>query len=272
MEFAGNIIDDIAASGGWLLWLIHQPSWLIGFVIVAGGALFSVLCVLLVNNYFTAARLVENNAVASFKFVFMAQVFAGLLAFLMVEAGTRYNNAETYVSNEAAAWQALSRLTEEMPKQEGDIFRAKLRHYLDAVIRTEWKAMETGGESPVATAAFEEALNAYFAIDPETDRQQSLLSLGNQLTAMAVEARTSRLNNNVSHDIHNLTWFTMFVLVTITVAFNSFFGTNFLRSQLMMGTILAIGLFSNVFLTFLLANPFAGENAVEPRPFEEILK
>jgi hypothetical protein len=60
--------------------------------------------------------------------------------------------------------------------------------------------------------------------------------------------------------------------VTITVAFSSFFGTNFLRSQLMMGTILAIGLFSNVFLTFLLANPFAGENAIEPRPFEEILK
>jgi hypothetical protein len=272
MGSTDNLINEIVSSGGWLLWLIHQPTWLIGFLIVAGGALFSALCVLLVNNYFTSARLVENNSVASFKFVFMAQVFAGLLAFLMVEAGTRYSNAETYINNEAAAWRALSRLTEEMPKQEADIFRAKLKIYLDAVIRTEWKAMETGEESPLAVAAFEETLNAYFSIDPDTDRQQSLLSLGNQLTAMAVEARTSRLNNNVSHDIYNLTWFTMFALVSITVAFSAFFGTNFMRSQLMMGTILAIGLFSNVFLTFLLANPFAGENAVESRPFEEILK
>jgi hypothetical protein len=270
MDFISGIFQDIAGAGGWFLWLIHQPTWIVAAIILTGGILFSMLAVLVVNNYVTQASLLQNNLVASFKLGFMAELFAGLMAFFMVEAGTRYGDADTYVQMEAAAWRNLSLIVAEFPPEEGATFRARLTRYADSVVRTEWPSMETGDESPVSVAAFEALLDSYFAIEPRDARQQSMLSLGNLIVTQAVEARTSRFSNNVSDLIARLTWFTMLALVMVSVAFNAFFGMQNLRSQLWMGAVLGLGIFVNVYLVFVMGNPFAGELAVSPAPFVEL--
>ncbi|MEO5335731.1 MAG: DUF4239 domain-containing protein [Magnetospirillum sp. WYHS-4] len=272
MDFITDLVGEISGAGGWFLWLIHLPTWTVAAVILAGGILFSLLCVLAVNNYVTQASLIQNNLVASFKLGFIAEIFAGLMAFFMVEAGTRYGNADTYVQVEAAAWRNLSQIVAEFPPEQAAAFRANLSRYADSVVRTEWPTMETGDESPISVAAFETLLNSWFAIEPSDPRQQSVLALGNLVVSQAVEARTSRFSNNVSNRIATLTWFTLLALVLISVAFNAFFGMHSLRGQLWMGAVLGLGIFVNVFLAFVLGNPFAGDLAVDPSPFLELAR
>ncbi|CAA7623919.1 conserved membrane hypothetical protein [Candidatus Terasakiella magnetica] len=259
----------ITAQGGWFLWLIHRPFWLMTAIIVGSGVLMTVVGILLTHNYVITQRLIANNLVATAKFVFMSQVFTGMLAFIMVEAGTRYANAESHIFNETEALRNLSQVVGHMPKEVSRSFQKKVAVYAKAVVETEWTRMESGDDSPFATEAFNALIEEYFSIEPHSDHEQSLLRLGNLIVTQVVEGRTSRLNNNVSQDIATLTWVSMTGLVGITIMFNWFFGSPNLRSQLAMGVVLSICILSCVVMTFLLGNPFAGETAVEPTPFRQ---
>lgn len=272
METLSKLFHDIAGAGGWFQWLIHLPTWQVAAIILSGGVLFSLFWVLLVHNYVTQASLMQNNLVASFKLGFIAELFAGLMAFFLVEAGTRYDRAEAFIHNEAASWRMLRQIVEELPESGREKFDAGLVRYADSVVRTEWSTMETGDESPIAVEAFGDLLDTYFAIEPDNARQQSVLSLGNLLVAQAVEARTNRFSNNISNRIATLTWFTMLALVMVSVTFNAFFGSPDFRSQVIMITVLSVGIFTNVYLTFVLGNPFAGELAVDPQPFVDLAR
>ncbi len=262
--------EDIAREG-WHLWLIHRPTWLIAFIIMGSGTLLSLAGVLLANNYFTRERLIANNEVAAFKFMFIAELFAGLMAFFMVGAGNRYGDAQTFVQDEAAAWRALSQVVEEFPPERAAEFRNTLNRYAESVVLTEWPSMETGDESPISRILFAEVLDRYFAIEPVDNHQQSLLMLGNQFAGLAAQARTNRLNNNLNDAAAALIWFTLSTVVLFSIAFNAFFGSQTLAGQLLMGAVLGMGLLSNVFLIFVLGNPFSGETAISTAPFAELL-
>ncbi len=232
--------------------------------------MLSTAAVLLANNYFTQEQLIANNEVAAFKFMFVAELFAGMLAFLLVGAGSRYANAQGFVQDEAAAWRSLSQVVQEFPPAAVAPFRETLRRYADSVARTEWPAMERGDESLVSRQLFAELLDHYFTIHPIDEHQQSLLMLGNQFVNLANQARTNRLNNNLNDSVAALTWFTLSSLVLFSILFNSFFGSVNLAGQLLMGAVLGLGLLSNVFLIFLLGNPFGGATAISPAPFLEL--
>jgi hypothetical protein len=262
-----TFIYGLDQQGGWFLWLIHQPLWVIAAVIIGSGLVMTVAGILLTHNYITSQRLMGNNLVATAKFVFMSQVFTGLMAFMLVEAGSRYANAESHIFDETQALRNLSLVVGQLPAPAAEAFREHLAHYAKAVVETEWQRMKAGNDSPFASEAFEQLVSNYFAIDPRDDHERSLLQLGNLFVGQAVEARTSRLNNNVSQDIASLTWVCLTGLVGITIAFNWFFGSPSLRSQLGMGVLLSFCILSCVVLIFLLGNPYAGDTAIEPTPF-----
>jgi hypothetical protein len=270
MSRIDEFLYQLGQEGGWFLWLIGQPLWVVASIILGSGLMLTVGGILLTHNYVTSQRLIGNNLVATAKFSFMSQVFTGLLAFMMVEAGTRYANAEALIYNETQALRNLTTLVGHFPGATAGQFQGRVADYGRAVVETEWQRMKAGNDSPFATAAFENLVRTYFSIDPANEQQQSMLTLGNLFMAQAVEARTNRLNNNISQDIATLTWVSLTGLVGITIAFNWFFGSPTLRSQLSMGILLGICILSSVVMIFLLGNPFAGDTAVSAAPFREL--
>lgn len=264
-------IDDIATEG-WHLWLIHRPTWLTALIIMGTGIILAVVVVLLAHNYFTGEQLSANNEVASYKFMFIAEIFAGLMAFFLVGAGTRYNDSQTYVQDEVAAWRALSQVVDEFPAERANAFRYALSRYADSVVRTEWPSMETGDESPISRQLFSEVLDRYFVLEPADEHQQSLLLLGNQFASMATMARTNRMNNNLNDATAALMWFTLSVMVLFSILFNAFFGSYNILNQLVMGFLVAITMLSCVFLTYVLGNPWSGPNALSTAPFTALVR
>ncbi|MEO5375203.1 MAG: DUF4239 domain-containing protein [Alphaproteobacteria bacterium] len=264
------LLRDMAGSGGYFQWLIHQPMGVILLVIVGGGLVFIVGGVLLANNYLTPEELISNTLVGTFKFMFLAQIFTGVLAFIMVEAGNRYANAEAYVDTEIRGLRLLSRVVSHMPLENQTRFGDALKEYAKSVAETEWPMMASGDDSPISRAAFRRMLGVYFSFNPVDVSDRSVVAMGNLAVAMAVEARTNRLNNNVSRELSNFIWLSLLGLVVITAMFNWFFGTRGLRSQVAMGIALGSSILTCVFIVFLLANPFAGDTAIPPTPFLEL--
>jgi hypothetical protein len=264
------IYAQIAAAGGWNLWLLHQPTWLIALIIMGSGLLLSLAAVLLANHYFSHDQLIANNEVAAFKFMFIAELFAGLLAFFMVSAGSRYSDAQAFVQDEAAAWQAVLQVVDNFPEAQAQVFRQRLNRYAESVADTEWPSMEVGDESPVAQRSFSDLLDSYFALEPGDVQQRSRLMLGNQFIGLAAQARTNRLNNNLNAASASLVWFTLASVVLFTILFNAFFGSRSMALQLWLGAILGASLLSNVFLIYILGNPYSGATAISAAPFIEL--
>jgi hypothetical protein len=266
-----DLAGEAARGDGWVLWLVRHTTGDVALIVLGSGLLLAMGAVLLANNYYTREQLIANNEVASFKFMFVAELFAGILAFLLIGAGSRYANAVAYINEETAAWRSLSQVVRTFPPEVAEPFQVTLSRYADSVVRTEWLAMETGGESPVSQRLFTDLVDYYFTIEPRDARQQSSLMLGNQLIGLANQARINRMNNNLNDVVADLTWFTLGSVVLITIVFNAFFGSLNLAGQLLLTAILTIGLLSNVLLTLFLGNPFVGATAVSPDPFIELI-
>lgn len=265
-------LPNVAGAGGYFPWLIAQPTATILAIIVGGGLAFMIAGILLANNYLTADELIANTLVGTFKFMFLAQVFTGLMAFIMVEAGNRYRNAESYVHEEVAAVRLLSQAVAQMPLENRTRFHDAVANYAKSVAETEWATMAQGNESPIADSAFQKVLAAYFSFNPVDLRDRSVVAFGNQAVAMMVEARTNRINNNVAREFSDFTWFSLLALVAVTAMFNWFFGTRGLRSQVAMGVVLGVSILSCVFIVFLLGNPYAGATAISSAPFLELAR
>ncbi|MBF0129647.1 MAG: DUF4239 domain-containing protein [Alphaproteobacteria bacterium] len=263
------LLKDIFGQG-YFQWLIHQPMELILLMIVGGGLVFIVGGVLLANNYMTAEELISNTLVGTFKFMFLAQIFTGVIAFIMVEAGNRYANAEAYVDAEVRGLRLLTKTVSRMPLENQTRFHDAMKEYAKSVAETEWPMMVTGDDSPVSRAAFRRMLGVYFSFNPTDTADRSVVALGNLAVAMVVEARTNRLNNNVSKEFSDFIWVSLLGLVIITAMFNWFFGTRSLLSQVVMGISLGASILTCIFLVFLLSNPFAGDAAIRPTPFLEL--
>lgn len=272
MNHVTGLLQNMFGDEGYFLWLINQPIEIILLIIVGGGLVFVVGGIVLSNNYLTAEELISNTLVGTFKFMFLAQIFTGVLAFIMVEAGNRYANAEAYIDNEIRGLQLLSKVASHMPRENQVRFSDAMKEYAASVAETEWPMMARGDDSPVSRAAFRRMLGAYFSFTPIDVADRSVVAFGNLAVAMVVEARTNRLNNNQSKQFSDFIWVSLLSLVVITAMFNWFFGTRSLYSQVAMGISLGTAILTCIFLVFLLSNPFAGDTAIRPAPFLELAK
>jgi len=67
-----------------LYYLTSQSIWLSGIIIIGGGTLLSMLGPLLVRHYVALDRLTINNEIAGFKFATVGELYAVLLAFVII--------------------------------------------------------------------------------------------------------------------------------------------------------------------------------------------
>jgi Protein of unknown function (DUF4239) len=252
------------------LWLATLPFWS-GFVIFVGvGLAISLVGLLIVNAYFPQIDLIANNLVGGFKFAFLAQVYSALLAFVLIEAGHRYATESALVSSEATTLLYLDRAVAATAGTQAEAFRRNLRVYARLVVSREWAAMAEGDDSPDASQAFLALFSSYVAIKPEEGgAEQANLSLPSQLLLNAMDKRVSRING-ASETLAPIIWAVTFIGTAISIAFNWFFGSRTLLTQLVMAALLSGSILAILFLAMALSHPFVGDLRISPTPFEAL--
>ena len=250
-------------------WLATQPFWT-GFVIFVGSGLaVSLIGLLIVNAYFPQIDLIANNLVGGFKFAFLAQVYSALLAFVLIEAGHRFATQSALVNAEASTLLYLDRAVAATAEGEADQFRRDIRSYARLVVDEEWAAMARGEESAAASKAFLTLFSSYVAIKPRNESEQANLSLPSQLLLTAMDKRTSRING-ASETLTPIIWAVTFIGTAISIAFNWFFGSRTLLTQIVMAALLTGAILAMLFLAMTLSHPFEGDLRISPAPFEAL--
>src|SRR5258706_12155631 len=152
---------------------------------------------------------------------------------------------------------------------QAETFRRSLRIYARLVVSREWSTMAEGDDTPDASRAFLSLFSSYVAIKPEGEAEQANLSLPSQLLLSAMDKRVSRINGS-SETLAPIIWAVTFIGTAISIAFNWFFGSRTLLTQLVMAALLSGSILAILFLAMALSPPFIGDLKINPAPFEAL--
>jgi hypothetical protein len=252
------------------MFLFTMPTWAAGLILIGVPTLIAVYAPILVRRYVDLKRLQTNNEVAGFKFAVVGVLYAVLLAFVVVVVWEKFNEADSFVSKEAAAAATVYRLSADIPGEPGNAVRAALTQYLGDAIEKDWPAMARGEGSPAVTVALDHVYTALLSYRGTGNRDAVILAEALRNLDLLTQARRSRL---VAADgyVPGVLWATLIIGAIATLVFTLFFGTKNLMAQSMMTGILSILLFSGLLIVISFDHPFSGPVRVHPGALGAVL-
>lgn len=251
--------------------LATQPIWLSATLLVGVMTLLAMIGPVIVRRRVGLDRLRLNNEVAGFKFATVGVLYAVLLAFAVIIAWEKFNEAENATAQEAGALATLYRLSERIEGEPGPALRSHLTRYIHAVIAEDWPAMEGGAGSRTVTRALDDVYAALLTFAPRDNRGTSVLSEALNQLDRVTQARRQRLVL-APGVVPRVLWFILSSGALLTIGFTLFFGTENLRAQVAMTGILAFLIFSGLLVITAIDRPFAGAVKVQPHALSTVLE
>ena len=251
------------------LFLAGLPLWVSGFLIVILPTAVAMGGPLLVRRWVALERLTLNNEVAGFKFAVVGVIYAVLLAFAIIIAWQRFDDAETAVVREAGAAATLYRLAAG-PEPEAVETRRAIGRYLRLSIEKEWPRMAAESESREVTQALDALYAAAVRFAQTGSRQTAvLLAIFGQLDTMT-QSRRHELELSFGI-VPVMLWVILLFGAVLTIAFTFFFGNANLRAQILMTGILAAIVFMGLFVIVSVDHPFTGPVHIHSDPLQAVL-
>ena len=130
------------------LLLLKIPTFILGFLIVTGAAVFSILGLLLVRSFIPFSRLKAHHDVADPILGAMGAVYAVLLSFVAITVWQGFEKSNSNVQQEANYLADIYRDAEAFSPDFRQKVSVLVRAYREAVIADEWKTMANGEMSP----------------------------------------------------------------------------------------------------------------------------
>ncbi len=248
------------------LWLASQPLWISTVLVVGTGVMVAALGNILVGFYYTQAELAANNIIGGFKFGFLGELYAVMVALVLVGTWDIYQSARTTVQSEVAALSYLDQAARIFDPDDAQRIHEALRRYIGAVIGLEWSTMQVGRPSQEAERAFAEVIQAFLQVDsPRANIGAVQQSLGQTFQQVA-EYRQLRVST-ISRSLSYLVWYMIMFATLAAIVFPWFFGNGNRSFQVLMAMLLAAIIMLILLVGLKLSHPFTGETGISPDPF-----
>ncbi|HUA34210.1 MAG TPA: DUF4239 domain-containing protein [Candidatus Binataceae bacterium] len=238
------------------------------FVIaVFGGGSVAGLC--LVRWLVPLDRLQKNHEVGGITFGVLGAFYGLVLAFVIVAAWERFNQANYSAHDEATALESLYTLGAALPDPEKTALDSAVLDYSNTVIEKEWPAMAAehfqGGKEGA-----HRLWSVVLSYHPSDSRQQLIMDKAiDQLSALSL-ARSQRFLF-YDDDLPSVVWTVIYLGCLITIGFSYFFGSNVFRAQIMMCAFFSILLGMTILAILELAHPYQGVVTISDEPFRYAL-
>lgn len=247
------------------------PLWMLSLLVIVLPTLAAASLPALMRRLFGFEWLEANTPVAGIKFALVGGVFAVLLGFAVIVVWQKFDEAETAVTQEAAAVASLYRLTDGLDAAARGAVHEKATKYARTVIADDWPAMAEGRVGRRASAAPTELYGAVLAIDLAAPR--NALVAGQMLGELryVTQGRRQRLAL-ASGIVPGVVWLVLLGGVLVTLVFTCLFGARSLRAQMLMTAMLALLVFMALFVIVSINHPFTGPVQVVPDPIRFVLR
>lgn len=253
-----------------LLALAKQPFWTGLAIMVAGGTLLTVIGALLVgaaqDPLLMEPGIMEANFLSGAKFGFLGEVFAALLAFVLVDGGVRYTDARQQVQIETSALRLFDTVVTDLSGTKVDTLRRDLRIYATAVAEHEFFTMQIGQESMAARHSFEQVLTSYLRLKNRTEQDRLVRLQADQFLAKVLDSRQRRLQA-ARPGLRTLIWTVFLGNTLVAIMFSWWFRARSLAAHVTMAMVMTVALMVILHLAVLLYHPFTGDLAISSTPY-----
>lgn len=254
---------------GMFQYLIDAPLLTSMIVVIALGAGIATVGTLLVNVYFTAAQLAQNNLIGGFKFAFLSSVYAGFVGLLLYGVYQKYETARDTAVEEVSILTTLDRMTIVFPIATRDTLKRDLRGYARSVAEDDWPLLahpHTGSRR--AAAALDTLFYDYLAFEPTSEREM----FGFQNAVQHIHQLRTLRDDRIRHSAGSLTpllWVVALLGTLVSFVFPWLFGSPNLVAPIIMSVLLSVSTMSVLLVILKLSYPYTGEYAVTAAPFVE---
>jgi hypothetical protein len=249
--------------------LLYCSSFIqIVFVIVAfGGGSIAGLC--LVRWLVPLDRLQKNHDVAGVTFGVLGAFYGLVLAFVIVAAWERFNNANADALTEATALESLYKLGSAFSEPMRSQLDSAVREYSRHVIEKEWPEMaeNTFEGGKVGAHQLWAIVLSYHAPD---SREQTLVDKSIDELNLISQARGRRFDF-YQEDLPSVVWTVIYLGCLMTIGFSYFFGSNVFRAQVLMCGFFSILLGMTILAILELAHPYQGVVTISDQPYRYAL-
>ena len=249
--------------------LLNVPTLLLGLIIVITAIIFVTTGLIIVRRIIPHHKMKLHNDVAGAIFNTFGVAYSVLIAFVVVVTWQNFDRSNLNVNREANCLVDLVRDSGNFDQG----FRQKILEltgqYADAVINDEWKTMERGESSPRAKEAMQNLSSLYNSYLPRTVSEEIFFSESvRKLNELAELRRTRILDSRTG--LHPILWLVLMAGGVATIIFTFLFGSENLKAQILMASLLVIIIGLILFTILLFDFPFTGDVKISPDAFKQM--
>jgi hypothetical protein len=251
-------------------WLIYRiPALWLGLIIVSLFVAISISGLLLVRKFIPHHKLKVHNDVAGAIFSTLGVAYTVLLAFVVVIVWQNFDKARVNVEMEANCLVDIYRDSIAFSRSFQGKTQALLKDYTDVVVNEEWEMLARGGQSPKTRELLSDIWFEYSSYEPITENEKIFLAESVRKLNNMGELRRLRLLD-ARTGVHPILWLILIIGGTTTIMFTFFFGSENLRAQITMASMLALVIALILYTMLLLDFPFTGALSIPSDAFETI--
>ena len=236
-------------------------------IVVFGGGSVAGLCI--VRRLVPLDRLQKNHDVAGVTFGVLGAFYGLVLAFVIVAAWERFNQANTDALEEATSLESLYKLGSAFSEPMRTQLDSGVLRYVHRVIHEEWPQMANNTFQTAKVGAHElwATVLAYRTAD---SREQMLIDKSIDQLNIISQARSQRFLF-YGDDLPSVVWTVIYLGCLMTIGFSYFFGSNVFRAQVIMCGFFSILLGMTILAILELAHPYQGVVTISNQPFRYAL-
>lgn len=223
----------------------------------------------LVKRYVGNETIKKCHEVGGIYLALVGTFYAVLLGLIVIDAMTRFQQAEKIVSVEALSLIKIYIDAERFPEQK-DKLEKLIEEYVQETIDVEFPLMEKGETSSKARDLAFSMLQLVKVIEPKTENQKAIYP--NLLTLLSdfLDSRVER-HRGANFGEPPVEWIILIIGAIITITYTFFFTMESDAIHLLMRGMVTLMIFMSLYLILLFGTPFSGDLKVSPEPFKTII-
>ncbi len=236
-------------------------------LVVFGGG--SVAGLWLVRRLVPLDRLQKNHEIAGVTFGVLGAFYGLVLAFVIVAAWERFDNANASAHTEATALESLYKIGAAFSAPMSTRLDSAVLAYTRRVIEYEWPKMAAKSYHAGRMGAHQ-LWSIVLSYHPVDSREQMLLDKCIDQLNQISQSRSQRFLFS-DDDLPGVVWIVIYLGCAITIGFSYFFGGDIFRAQVIMCLFFSVLLGMTILAILELAHPYQGAVTISDEPFRYAL-
>lgn len=240
-----------------MTWMTTLDRYAVGLPAILACSILFAFCQLLWRRRLGPERIRQCHEVGGYYLAIVGGFYAVLLGLIVYAAMDKFSAAESTVENEARALLGVHTLASQFG-EEGRAIQENLANYANEVIVNEWRLMEQNKVSLVARSLFIDTINRIKKIEPVTENQKALYPVMVSEIINLWDSRRDRTKAS-NYGLPGAEWTVLILGAAITLFFTLFFTIESKSIHLFMSSMIALLIFSSLYLVLLFGAPFSGD-------------